>query len=177
METGSQALTCFYGNQSSSYPTAVGKKGQKVISVKKTNTKKSILVYLISVMVLRVQSQGGQTFCSSTAPLPGVFSNQYHYFSSKPQNLRARKKFRYQLVNVSFPFSFFQNKSKEIKTQGNKVNSPRSHSWFVKSRLVHTSHISHSRQFSNATSIYSQLALSSSQTPTFQSLSVKLLTT
>jgi len=32
--------TCFYGNQSSSYPTAVGKKGQKVISVKKTNTKK-----------------------------------------------------------------------------------------------------------------------------------------
>lgn len=70
METGSWELTCFYGNHSSSYPTAVGeKKGQKVTNENWNKTKqKKILVYLISVMVLGVQSEWAWTCCPFLFP-------------------------------------------------------------------------------------------------------------
>lgn len=51
METGSKALTCFYGNYSSSYQELYGgKKGQKVTNAKNKQTK-LMLVYFISVLL------------------------------------------------------------------------------------------------------------------------------
>lgn len=160
METGSQELTCFYGNQSSSYPTAVRggrkKRGRK-FQMKKIN---SGLPYWCDSSRSAVRMGTDMLF------LPRIFSNNY------PTNIKTSEMKRrlgtIQCVIPSFYLSFIYWRKAEADELNSTCVDFRLRTKFLQLLIQIFPQL--------FLSIFSTSAFFPSTKPTFNSLYVKILT-